>query len=63
MSQNPTKEELKAAFKEAIKEWIDERFEIAGRRLFGWLIAAAFGAVVYLVLRTADIESLRPHIR
>ena len=30
MMPNPGKDELKAAFKEAIKEWIDEQFEIAG---------------------------------
>jgi hypothetical protein len=63
VSPNLSKEEIKQAFKEAIKEWVDDQFRRVGASIIYAIAAATFGAVIYLILKTGDIESLRPHIR
>ena len=53
MAEEPkqlTHEEFKNAVKEAIKEWIDERYRVLGRWTFGTFMAALFGALVYFTL-------------
>lgn len=48
---NVDREMLKEATKEAIKEWMDERYAALGRWAVGALMAAAFAGAVYLALR------------
>jgi hypothetical protein len=45
------KEELKRITKEALKEWMDEKFLSFGKWSFGLFSAAVFMAVVYFVLK------------
>lgn len=45
-----TPEETKAALKEALKEWMDERFSTFGRWSAGTLAVAVLGAAIYLIL-------------
>jgi ABC-type multidrug transport system permease subunit len=47
-------EQMKAAVKEALKEWLDERWmqytSTIGKWMLGMLSAAALAAVLYLIL-------------
>lgn len=42
--------EMKSAVKEAIKEWLDSKFLEFGKWTFRSLMAAALGAMAYLIL-------------
>jgi hypothetical protein len=44
------KEDLKAAYKEAVKEWLDSQFAEVGKWTVRTLLVAAIGAVIYFVL-------------
>lgn len=46
-----SKEDTKAAMKEALKEWMDEKFAVFGRWSFYSLSAMALTALVYFMLR------------
>lgn len=45
-------EEIKAALKEAIKEWMDEKFAEFGKWSFRGIFIAALGALTYFILTT-----------
>jgi len=45
-----TKDEMKQAMKEGLKEWLDERYTEFGRWTFGMLFVAIIGALAYFVL-------------
>lgn len=45
------KEELKAITREALKEWLDEKFTLFGKWSLGTLSALVFSAVVYFILK------------
>lgn len=45
-------EETKAALKEALKEWLDEKFAALGRWSLGGIAALAFAALIYFILRS-----------
>lgn len=45
------KDDQKEAMKQAIKEWLDERFNQFGRWTFNALAAAFFAALIYFVLK------------
>jgi hypothetical protein len=45
-------EELKAALKEALREWLDDKFAQFGRYSITAIGAAAFSALVYFILRS-----------
>jgi hypothetical protein len=47
-----SKEEMKHAVKEAIREWLDEKFLEFGKWSFRGLVAALIAAVLYLSLVT-----------
>lgn len=51
MVHNLTKEEAKEAFKEAIKEWMDEQFLTFGRWTVHALTAAGVAAMTYFILK------------
>lgn len=42
--------ETKAALKEALKEWLDDRFATFGKWSLGSIAAAALGLLAYLLL-------------
>jgi hypothetical protein len=44
------KEETKQAMKEAMREWMDYKFQEFGRWSFYGLLVAVFGAMVYFIL-------------
>lgn len=44
------KEDMKAAVKDALKEWLDEKFAMFGRWGLGSLAALGLAAVVYFIL-------------
>lgn len=46
-----TPDEIKAALKEGIKEWMDERFMIFGKWSMTALTSIIFVALIYFVLR------------
>lgn len=48
--ENLTKSEFKQAVKEAIREWLDERFSEFGKWSFHGMAAAAVVALVYFIL-------------
>lgn len=43
-------EALKEAYREAMKEWLDEQFTKFGRWSFFALLSAGFAALVYFIL-------------
>lgn len=43
-------EEQKEILKQALKEWMDERFAAFGRWTFYGFLVAAWGALAYLIL-------------
>lgn len=43
-------QEMKDALKEALKEWLDEKFTQFGKWSFGAICAAGFGALAYFIL-------------
>jgi hypothetical protein len=43
-------DEMKRVFKEALKEWLDEKFREFGKWSFFGFMAAAFSALTYLIL-------------
>ena len=45
-----SKEEQKEAMKEAMAEWLDDKFALFGKWTAGGLLAAAFFGLVYLGL-------------
>lgn len=45
------KEEQKEIFKEALKEWLDEKFAVFGRWAFKGMLAAAFTGLIYIALK------------
>lgn len=45
-------QETKDALKEALKEWLDEKFATFGKWSFGAIAAAGFGALAYFILWT-----------
>lgn len=52
----------KEIVKEALKEWLDERFTEFGRLSFKALAAAIFGALVYFVLKMSGWQRVTgPH--
>lgn len=44
------RDEMKAALKQAIKEWLDEKFAEFGRWSMGAVLAAGLAALVYFIL-------------
>jgi hypothetical protein len=44
------KDEAKRIIKEALKEWMDDRFADFGRWSFGAIMAAVFAALTYFML-------------
>lgn len=44
------RDEVKAAFKEALKEWLEEKFSEFGKWSFRAICAALFAALTYFVL-------------
>lgn len=47
-----SKDEMKDMTKEALKEWLDEKFTTFGRWTFRAVSAAAFAAVIYFILKS-----------
>ncbi len=47
-----TKEEMKEAAKEAIKEWLDYQFTLFGRHVFKLILSALLVAALYMVLKS-----------
>jgi hypothetical protein len=45
-----TPDETKAALKEALKEWLDEKFATFGKWTFHAVGVAALGALTYFIL-------------
>lgn len=50
MPQDQDPEVLKAAFKEAMKEWLDEKYAMVGRWSVRIIVTAGLGALMYWVL-------------
>ena len=50
--EEKNKDLIKAAMKEAIKEWMNEKFQEFGQWSFYGILVAFFGALVYIVLST-----------
>lgn len=50
LDRNDDKEILKAAMKEALREWLDEKYAVFGKWSLHGLAAAALAAVTYLIL-------------
>jgi len=46
-----SKDEFKQAVKETLTEWVDSKFESFGRWSATGIAAAAFGAMVYFILK------------
>lgn len=49
-------EEKKRIVKEALKEWMDEKYAEFGKGVVSALIIAAFGAFIYLILYVEVIK-------
>jgi hypothetical protein len=52
------KDETKQAMKEAMREWMDDKFQEFGRWSFYSLLAAVFGAMVYFILTASGWHKL-----
>jgi hypothetical protein len=50
------KEELKVVIKEAIKEWLNEKFQAFGRWSLTGLAAAVLTAMIWLILKSKGFE-------
>lgn len=50
LKENLSKEEVKEATKDAIKEWMDEKFIQVGKWSVSVLTVAALGALTYFIL-------------
>lgn len=48
-SEEERKRLMKEAFKETVREWMDEQFSIFGKWTLRGLAALGFGALVYLI--------------
>ena len=46
----PTNEQVKIALKEALKEWLDEKFAEVGRWTVHGILAAALAALAYYLI-------------
>lgn len=44
-------EQIKAALKEALKEWLDEKYAAFGKYSLATVAAAALSAVIYFILQ------------
>lgn len=55
----PTKEEQKAVVKEALKEWLDEKFLLFGKWTAAGFAALLFAAGCYFVLKMNGWEPLK----
>lgn len=49
--RNMGREEMKAAVKEGIKEWLDDKFRVFGKWSAASIAALALAALVYFILR------------
>lgn len=47
-----TKEEAKAAMKEALNEWLDKQWASLGKWTFGGIASAGLSALAYLYFKT-----------
>lgn len=45
-------DDVKEALKEALHEWLDQKFMQFGKWSFWGLMALSFGALIYVILRT-----------
>lgn len=52
------KEEFKSAIKEALKEWLDDKFTTFGKWSIATLMAAFLAALIYFVLWTGGWSKL-----
>jgi hypothetical protein len=52
------KDEMKRATKEALKEWLDEKYSQFGKWSFGAIVAAVFAALTYFILKMNGWEKL-----
>jgi phage terminase small subunit len=50
VSENLSREEAKQAMKEALKEWMDEKFVEVGKWSVMTIAVAALGALTYFIL-------------
>jgi hypothetical protein len=50
---NNTPEEIKSIFKEALKEWLDEKFAAFGKYTLTGIGAAALGVLAYFIIATS----------
>lgn len=53
-----TKAEVKEAFKEALKEWLDERAKVAGWGLFKYAFYAGLAIIFYYAITTVGWKPL-----
>lgn len=51
LEQQKRREEQKEILKEAIKEWMDEKYASFGKSVFWFFVASAFAALVYVSIR------------
>jgi hypothetical protein len=47
-----TRDEVKAAMKEALHEWLDKQWAYMGKWTFGGIASTALGALVYAYFKT-----------
>ncbi len=52
MGHQLSKDEVKAAMKEALHEWLDKQWAALGKWTFGGLASTALGALAYLYFKT-----------
>jgi hypothetical protein len=53
LKEKLTHDEVKQATKEAIKEWMDEKFALLGLWSLRTILVAALGALTYFILATS----------
>lgn len=67
MSEHLSKEEIKAALKEAHKEWLDAQFATIGKWAFRSLVAMAISILIYFFLTIggwrAPVSTQNPSIK